>query len=175
MERDEICEPIHAFMVLGITRIAPEERDANKARDQAVVALARDIAALRELAQKPPVTLEVLYRKNLLPKRIFNYIRGRKEFRMGLDPMFTKDLALFDECDFRSFSRSLRGPITAQILQSLCDVFLETDHFRKLPNIDSCSESDIGPEEQEALLKRIGEAVRGDPTTRKLLFRLFCP
>jgi hypothetical protein len=168
---------IQTCLALGINRISPGAGKPSQARDEAAVYLGKDIRGLFDLGNRPFVSLEHLDEYSLLPTRIANVVQSRKRFGANENETFLfKDIGAIAEADFHYFN-SLKniGVHHTLVLRSIRDIYLETDHFRKLPKLTSLPPGGVGEVEQEALIERITECIRRDPAVRGSLYQIFPP
>lgn len=163
--------------LLGIKRIAPDQRKPQPARDEAAYFLSKNIRVLATLGQRPKVTLEDLQAAKLLPSRIGNIVDHARRFGpKEIDTYLFNDIANICEQDFEYFSKSRNvGERSTLVLRSVQNIYFETGRFKNLPGSDPSAAEEIGISEQEALIERVAKCVRNDPGARRTLFRMFPP
>lgn len=163
--------------LLGIKRIARDQRKPHPARDEAAYFLSKNIRVLATLGKRPKVTLEDLQAAKLLPSRIGNIVDNARGFGpKETDAYLFNDTADICEQDFEYFSHSRNvGERSTLVLRSIQNIYFETGRFQNLPGSNPGAAKDIGIPEQEALIERVAKCVRNDPGARKTLLRMFPP
>ncbi len=169
------ADALRAYELLGINRIAPDQNEPSRARDDVAIILSSDLLALAGLGCRPSLSLTEMVEVINLPVQVEGPIKaasrncpeeGRKLFFSDLAKVTDKDI------DYCIRYRGI-GKHAVEMILNLRNIYLETGRFQNLPGLAVHKHVEMGIPEQEALIERIAACIRRDPKARRTLSQLF--